>query len=63
MRPKIILSDKGSQFRSSVWLKKLKEHDVTTRFSPVRHPESKPSERVMRELITDIIFFLSARFL
>jgi hypothetical protein len=50
IEPKIILSDNGSQLRSSVWLKKLKEHDVTTRFLPIRHPESNPSERVMREL-------------
>jgi len=50
IKPKLILSDKGSQFRSPVWLKKLKENDVTTRFSPIRHPESNPTERVMREL-------------
>ena len=49
-KPKIILSDNGSQFRSPVWLKKLKERDVTTRFSLIRDPESNPSERVMREL-------------
>jgi transposase InsO family protein len=50
IKPKIILSDDGSQFSSPVWLRKLKEHDVTTRFLPIRHPESNPSERVMREL-------------
>jgi transposase InsO family protein len=50
IKPKIILSDNGSQFRSPVGLKKLKGYDVTTRFSPIRHPESNPSERVMREL-------------
>jgi transposase InsO family protein len=50
IKPKIILSDNCSQFRSPVWLKKLKEHDVTTRFSPIRDPESNPTERVMREL-------------
>jgi len=49
IKPKIILSDNGSQFRSLVWLRKLKEHDVTTRLSPFRYPESNPSERVMRE--------------
>jgi hypothetical protein len=49
IKPKIILSDNGSQFRSPVWLNKLKEHDVTTRFSPIRDPESHPSERVTRE--------------
>jgi len=45
-----VLSDNGSQFRSSVWTKKLKKHDVNTRFSLIRHPESNPSERVTREL-------------
>jgi len=50
IKPKIILSDNASQFRSPVWTKKLKEHDVRTRFSPIRHSESNPSERVMREL-------------
>jgi len=50
IKPEIILSDNGSQFRSPVWLKELKELDVTTRFSPIRHPESNTSERVMREL-------------
>jgi len=47
---RIIFSDDGSQFSSPVWLKKLKEHDVITRFLPIRHPESNLSERVIREL-------------
>jgi hypothetical protein len=33
-----------------MWVKKLEEHGVAVRFSPVRHPQSNPSERVMREL-------------
>jgi len=32
IKPKVVLSDNGSQFRSPVWTKKLKEHDVRTRF-------------------------------
>ena len=31
-------------------MKKLKEQDVCARFLSIRHPESNPSERVMREL-------------
>jgi hypothetical protein len=31
-------------------MKKLKEQDVHTRFSPIRHPKSNPGERIMREL-------------
>jgi transposase InsO family protein len=50
IKPEIMPSDNGSQFRSPVCLKKLKERYVTTRFSPIRHPESNTSERVMREL-------------
>ena len=50
IKPKVVLSDNGSQFRSPVWTKKLKEQDVCARFSAIRHPESNPSERVMREL-------------
>jgi hypothetical protein len=41
-----ILSDHGKQFTSP---KKLSELHVTVRYSPVRHPESNPVERVMRE--------------
>ena len=50
IKPEILLSDKGSQFRSPVWLNKPKELDVTTRFSSIRHPEGNGNERVMKEL-------------
>jgi transposase InsO family protein len=49
-KPEITLSDNGSQFRSPVWLKKLKGNDVTATFSPIRDPEGNPSERIMTEL-------------
>jgi len=32
-----------------MWKKKLSELDVAVRYSPIRHPESNPVERVMRE--------------
>jgi hypothetical protein len=32
-----------------MWKKKLPELDVTVRYSPIRHPESNPVERVMRK--------------
>ena len=48
--PKIILSDNATQFRSPSWQKQLRNHGVETRFTPVRHPQSNPSERCMREL-------------
>jgi transposase InsO family protein len=48
--PKIILSDNATQFRSPGWRKQLQKQGVKTRFTPIRHPESNPSERYMREL-------------
>jgi len=40
----------GSQFRSPSWRRKSSENEVEVRFSPVRHPQSNPSEWVMKEL-------------
>ena len=45
-----ILSDHGTQFASPMWKKELPELDVTVRYSPIRHPESNPVERAMREI-------------
>jgi hypothetical protein len=42
IKPKLVLSDKGSQFRSPVWLKKLKENYVTTRFHPLSIQRATP---------------------
>jgi hypothetical protein len=50
IKPKVILSDNASQFRSPSWRKQLRQQDVDVRFTPIRHPESNPSERCMREL-------------
>jgi len=50
IKPKVIMSDNGSQFRSLSWRRKLSENEVEVHFSPVRHPQSNPSERVMKEL-------------
>jgi hypothetical protein len=50
IKPKIFLSDNASQFRSPSWRKQLQLHGVDVRFTPIRHPESNPSERCMREL-------------
>lgn len=48
--PNCILSDKGTQFASSTWCKKLATLGIDVRFSPIRHPQSNPSERCMREI-------------
>ena len=47
---KAILSDNATQFRSPTWRKQLLKQGVEPRFTPIRHPESNPSERYMREL-------------
>jgi hypothetical protein len=49
-KPKVILSDHGSQFTSPAWQKALAELGIQCRYSPIRHPESNPTERVMREM-------------
>jgi transposase InsO family protein len=46
----VILSDHGSQFTSPSWKKTLTELGIQIKYSPIRHPESNPTERVMREL-------------
>jgi hypothetical protein len=49
-QPKVILSDHGSQFTSPAWQKALAEMGIQCKYSPIRHPESNPAERIMREL-------------
>jgi len=48
--PKCILSDNATQFRLPSRSRQLQQHGVDIRFAPIRHPESNPSERCMREL-------------
>jgi transposase InsO family protein len=50
IKPKIILSDHGSQFTSPIWKETLENLGTDVRYSPIRHPESNPAERVMKEL-------------
>jgi hypothetical protein len=50
VKPEILLSDNGSQFTSPAWKKTLSDLNIDVRYSPIRHPESNPTERVMREL-------------
>jgi transposase InsO family protein len=49
-KPQIILSDHGSQFISSLWKNTLTALNIKVRYTPIRNPESNPTERVMREL-------------
>ncbi|PNF35650.1 hypothetical protein B7P43_G17966 [Cryptotermes secundus] len=48
--PQCIPSDHGSQFTSPSWRKALTDLNIDVKYFPIRHPESNPAERVMREL-------------
>jgi len=50
VKPKVILSDIGTQFQSPFWKETMRKHDVEVRYSAIRHPQSNPSERCMREI-------------
>lgn len=47
---KRILSDNGTQFTSQKWKDSLEAQGIKVVYSSVRHPQSNPTERVMREL-------------
>lgn len=48
--PTRLLSDNGTQFTASKWKVELEKHNIQVCYSSVRHPQSNPTERVMREL-------------
>lgn len=45
-----LLSDHGSQFTSRTWAQELNTAGIRFTFSSIRHPQSNPAERIMREL-------------
>jgi transposase InsO family protein len=47
---KVILSDHGTQFQSRLWQDTLRQWGITPTMSSIRHPQSNPTERVMKEL-------------
>lgn len=49
-KPERILSDNGTQFRSKQWDTFLRENHIDNLHCSIRHPQSNPSERTMREL-------------
>ena len=49
-KPKRVLTDHGSQFTSYRWQDEMSRRGVQPIFSTIRHPQSNPSERIMREL-------------
>lgn len=49
-KPEKILSDHGTQFTAVAWKQKLEEQGIKVLFSSIRHPQSNPVERTMREI-------------
>lgn len=49
-KPAAILSDNGSQFTAKAWKETLKNEGGKLVYSSIRHPQSNPTERYMREL-------------
>ena len=47
---RVVLSDHGTQFQSKHWQETLKEWGIQPTLSSIRHPQSNPTERVMKEL-------------
>jgi hypothetical protein len=50
IKPKVMLSDNGTHFQSPLWKGTMQGLDVEVRYSAIRHPQSNPSERYMREI-------------
>ncbi|VVC32406.1 Ribonuclease H-like domain,Integrase, catalytic core [Cinara cedri] len=49
-KPTTIVSDHGVQFISHIWQSRLTESDIQVSTTSVYHPQSNPSEKVIREL-------------
>ena len=50
VKPEVVLSDNGTQFRSPSWKRNLEALNVHVRYTAVRNPQANPSERCMREI-------------
>jgi transposase InsO family protein len=50
IKPKVILSDNGTQFQSPLWKRAMQENDVQVRYLAIWHPQSNPCERFMKEI-------------
>lgn len=49
-KPKRILSDMGKQFTSRLWSQEMGRLGIEVVHTSIRHPQSNPSERYMREI-------------
>lgn len=45
-----VLTDNGPQFTSECWSRAMEEKNIIHILASIRHPQSNPSERIMREL-------------
>jgi hypothetical protein len=59
VKPKVIFSDHGLQFTSPTWKTTITDLSNEVRYSPLRHPESNPTERIMRELGKYLLMYCS----
>ena len=59
--PKKILSDHGTQFVSPQWRTKLESLGIRVLYSSIRHPQSNPVERTMREIGRILRIYCSER--
>lgn len=51
-KPRVVLSDHGTQFFCDLWRRTLWEEGIKTIYSSIRHPESNVSERYLRNVGT-----------
>lgn len=49
-KPRRLLNDHGTQFTSAVWKSFLAEKGIEMVYCSIRHPQSDPAERTMREI-------------
>lgn len=52
--PEIVVSDNGSQFKSELFRKLLREHRIIHKLTAIHSPQANASERVNRSIITAI---------
>jgi hypothetical protein len=50
VKPEVVLSDNGTQFRSPSWKRNLEALNIQARYTAVRNPQANTSERSMKEI-------------
>lgn len=56
--PETVVSDNGSQFKSELFQKHLREHRITYKLTAIQAPHANASERVNRSIITTICSYV-----